>query len=132
VQRDLRATTATRQAAHRSDSTPTAMLSSMSTIGRSEVKRCAWCGNQFASRGDGHIYCDRTCQVRAHRQKARTPEPTPTHLFIPDTQVKPGVPTVHLSWIGQYIVDRFAGRPFDLTIVHAGDHYDLPSLSVLR
>lgn len=51
-----------------------------------------------------------------------------THVVIPDTQVKPGVPTEHLSWIGQYIVDKFAGRK-NVTIVHLGDHYDLPSLS---
>jgi len=47
-----------------------------------------------------------------------------THLFIPDTQVKPGVPLDHLDWVGQYIVDR---KPD--VIVHAGDHYDLPSMS---
>lgn len=47
-----------------------------------------------------------------------------SHLFIPDTQVKPGCPTAHLRWIGKYIVDR---RPD--VIVHIGDHWDLPSLS---
>ena len=47
-----------------------------------------------------------------------------THFMIPDTQVKPGVPLDHLSWIGQYIADK---RPD--VIVHIGDHYDLPSLS---
>lgn len=47
-----------------------------------------------------------------------------THFFIPDTQVKPGVPLDHLDWIGQYIVDR---KPD--VIIHAGDHYDLPSMS---
>jgi len=47
-----------------------------------------------------------------------------THLLIPDTQVKPGVPLDHLDWIGRYIVDR---QPD--VIVHIGDHYDLPSLS---
>lgn len=50
------------------------------------------------------------------------------HLVIPDTQVKPGVPTDHLSWIGRYIVDHFAGEP-NVTIVHIGDHADMPSLS---
>lgn len=50
-----------------------------------------------------------------------------THLVIGDTQVKPGVPTDHLSWIGQYIVDQFAGQ--ELQIVHVGDHWDMPSLS---
>jgi hypothetical protein len=47
-----------------------------------------------------------------------------THLVIPDTQVKPGVPTDHLRWIGAYILDR---RPD--VVVHLGDHWDMPSLS---
>lgn len=46
------------------------------------------------------------------------------HLIIPDTQVKPGVPLDHLSWIGQYIVDL---KPD--VIIHLGDHYDMESLS---
>ena len=46
------------------------------------------------------------------------------HLVIPDTQAKPGVPTDHLRWIGQYVVDR---RPD--VVVHLGDHWDMPSLS---
>lgn len=53
---------------------------------------------------------------------------TATHIVIPDTQVKPGVPTEHLSWIGQYIVDHLAGRP-NVKIIHLGDHADMPSLS---
>ena len=48
-------------------------------------------------------------------------------MVIGDTQVRPGVPTKHLSWIGQYIVDHFAGQ--DIQIVHVGDHWDMPSLS---
>lgn len=47
-----------------------------------------------------------------------------THLVIPDTQVKPGVPIDHLKWIGLYILDR---RPD--VVVHLGDHWDMPSLS---
>jgi len=47
------------------------------------------------------------------------------HLMIPDTQVKPDVPTEHLEWIGQYVVDK---RPD--VVVHIGDHADMPSLSV--
>ena len=50
------------------------------------------------------------------------------HCVLPDTQVKPGVPTDHLRWIGQYLVDQFAGRP-DVKVIHLGDHWDLPSLS---
>lgn len=47
-----------------------------------------------------------------------------THFVIPDTQIKPGVPTDHLRWIGRYILDR---RPD--VVIHLGDHWDLPSLS---
>lgn len=47
-----------------------------------------------------------------------------THLVIPDTQVKPGVPTDNLRWIGRYIVDK---KPD--VVVHLGDHWDMPSLS---
>lgn len=50
------------------------------------------------------------------------------HIVIPDTQVKPDVPTDHLRWIGQYIVDHFAGRK-NVKIIHLGDHADMPSLS---
>ena len=50
------------------------------------------------------------------------------HVTIPDTQVKPGVPTDHLRWIGQYLVDQFAGRP-NVKVIHLGDHWDMPSLS---
>ena len=49
---------------------------------------------------------------------------TRTHLVIPDTQARPGVPMDHLGWIGQYILDR---KP-DL-VIHLGDHADMPSLS---
>lgn len=45
-------------------------------------------------------------------------------MVIPDTQVKPGVPTEHLLWAGKYAV---ATKPD--VIVHIGDHWDLPSLS---
>lgn len=48
----------------------------------------------------------------------------PSHLFVPDTQVKPGVPTDHLRWAGMYALER---RPD--VIIHAGDHWDFPSLS---
>jgi len=51
-----------------------------------------------------------------------------THIVIPDTQCKPGVPTAHLGWIGRYIFDQFNGKP-NVTVVHLGDHWDMPSLS---
>lgn len=46
------------------------------------------------------------------------------HLVIPDTQVKPGVPTSHFRAIGRYIV---AKQPE--VVIHLGDHWDMPSLS---
>jgi hypothetical protein len=52
-------------------------------------------------------------------------EPPPRrHLFIPDTQIRPGVPTDHIDWIGQAIVDYAP----DVVIV-AGDWWDFPSLN---
>lgn len=46
------------------------------------------------------------------------------HFFIPDTQVKPGISTDYLEWCGHYIVNR---KPD--VIIHAGDHFDMESLS---
>lgn len=47
-----------------------------------------------------------------------------THLVIPDTQVKPGVPTDHLRWAGMYAAKKKPDH-----IIHLGDHWDMPSLS---
>jgi hypothetical protein len=47
------------------------------------------------------------------------------HMVIPDTQVKPHGTVEHLTWAGQYAVDK---KPD--VIVHLGDHWDMPSLSV--
>ena len=47
-----------------------------------------------------------------------------THLVIPDTQVKPGNSVEFLTHIGKYIVEK---QPD--TIIHLGDHADMPSLS---
>lgn len=49
---------------------------------------------------------------------------TRTHIFIPDTQCRPGVPMDHLGWAGRYILER---KPD--VVVHAGDHWDMESLS---
>lgn len=46
------------------------------------------------------------------------------HLVIPDTQMKPGISTEYLRWIGEYICDK---RPD--VVIHLGDHADMPSLS---
>ena len=47
------------------------------------------------------------------------------HLVIPDTQCKPGFPTEHLEWVGKYAAEK---KPD--VIVHLGDHWDMPSLSI--
>ena len=47
------------------------------------------------------------------------------HLVIPDTQCKPGNSFDHLEWAGKYAVKT---KPD--VIVHLGDHWDMPSLSV--
>lgn len=46
------------------------------------------------------------------------------HLVIPDCQVKDGVDTRHLHWVGRYIVDK---QPD--VVVCIGDFADMPSLS---
>jgi len=46
------------------------------------------------------------------------------HIYIPDCQVKPGVPTDHLEALGNYI----AAKKPDV-IICAGDFADMPSLS---
>jgi len=49
---------------------------------------------------------------------------TREHIFIPDPQCTPGVPLDHLTALGNYIVEK---RPD--VIIHAGDHWDMHSLS---
>lgn len=51
-------------------------------------------------------------------------KPNKKHAFIPDTQLKEGVPTDHIQAAGNYIAEK---RPD--TIVVIGDWWDLPSLS---
>lgn len=46
------------------------------------------------------------------------------HLVIPDCQVKPGVDTDHLEWIGNYIVEK---KPD--VLVNLGDFADIDSLN---
>jgi len=48
------------------------------------------------------------------------------HFVIPDTQVREGVPTDHMTWIGKYVAEK--ASPGDV-LVHLGDHWDFPSLS---
>lgn len=68
-------------------------------------------------------------RAKADPSLRRSPiDDLPTHIMIPDTQAKAGVPTAHLSWIGRYIVDHFAGRK-NIKLIHIGDHADMPALS---
>jgi len=46
------------------------------------------------------------------------------HLIIPDTQVRPGVPTHHIDWAAAAIVEYLPD-----VIIHLGDHWDMPSLN---
>lgn len=45
-------------------------------------------------------------------------------FIIPDTQVRPGVPTDHFDWLGQAIADYKPDQ-----IIHLGDHWDFSSIS---
>jgi hypothetical protein len=47
------------------------------------------------------------------------------HMVIPDVQAKSGVPLEHLTWIGNYAVEK---KPD--VIVQIGDFADMPSLSM--
>lgn len=49
---------------------------------------------------------------------------TRKHLVIPDCQVRPGVPTQHLGWIGNYIAEK---KPD--VVVCLGDFADMVSLN---
>lgn len=46
------------------------------------------------------------------------------HFVIADTQIRPGVPTDFIDWVGQALVDY---KPD--VIVHLGDHWDFQSLN---
>lgn len=46
------------------------------------------------------------------------------HFILPDTQVRPGVPTDHMEWVGKAIKEY---QPD--VLVHLGDHWDFSSVS---
>lgn len=48
-----------------------------------------------------------------------------SHLFIPDTQIHPGVPLDHIHALANYVVEKKPNR-----IIMIGDWWDMPSLSV--
>lgn len=49
----------------------------------------------------------------------------PTIMVIPDTQAKEGVPDDHMEWAGKWAAEKKPDY-----IIHIGDHWDMPSLSV--
>ena len=63
-----------------------------------------------------------TVAIRIRKHRGRR------HLIIPDTQIRPGVPTKHLEWIAAWALKHHESYPFDL-IIQLGDWYDMPSLS---
>lgn len=93
------------------------------------IRDCEHCGAAFRAARSNQRFCSRKCQVAALRAQERpaTFDAGPIHVVIPDTQVKPGVPNDHMEWIGAYISEKFEGR--HVTVVHLGDHWDMPSLS---
>jgi hypothetical protein len=52
---------------------------------------------------------------------------TSTHIFVPDTQIEPGRPTIHVEWIGQFIHDEYANA--EPTVIVGGDWWNMGSLS---
>lgn len=90
-------------------------------------RRCKACKRTFSDMGEVPSKPGPVGQPR--RGNGLKPPPQKiggrTHFVIPDTQVKPGGPTDHFAWIGQYIVDRNPD-----VVVHLGDHWDMPSLSM--
>jgi hypothetical protein len=46
------------------------------------------------------------------------------HLIIPDTQIRPGVPTEHIDWAARAIVEYLPD-----VVIHLGDHWDFASLN---
>jgi len=47
-----------------------------------------------------------------------------SHLFIPDTQIRPGVKLDHLEWANRFIRERKPDK-----VILAGDWWDMPSVS---
>lgn len=54
----------------------------------------------------------------------RTPRTKNEHIWIPDTQIRPGVPVNHIYAAANYIAERQPG-----TVIIGGDWWDMPSLN---
>lgn len=62
---------------------------------------------------------------RKKRKKSAEP---PTHIVIGDLQVKPGVDTRNIDWIGSFIHDEFS-EDENVKVIQVGDFGDFHSLS---
>ena len=90
---------------------------------------CDNCGILFLPKSDKNRFHSRKCQLQSRNSKSKK-NTNSIHFVIPDTQCAPGTPIVHLKWIGQYIYDKsLAWADSNITVVHLGDHWDMPSLS---
>lgn len=96
---------------------------------------CPKChSHDFVKNGAGRIKC-RGCGKSSNSdelsEKAMgiklkpAPKAGRVHFMIPDTQIRKGVPTDHVSWIAEYIREK---RPD--VVVQIGDWWDMPSLSM--
>lgn len=91
---------------------------------------CKRCGTSRKATNGACLQCKRAKD--RNRARATRPRSTPAkergckHVWIPDLQIKPGVPLNHLHWIGMYIADKLSEGD---KVILAGDVYDLPSLS---
>lgn len=62
--------------------------------------------------------------INTPRRKWNDGRTRPEHLWIPDTQVRAGVPIEHIRWAAQYAIDK---RPD--VILTGNDWWDFPSLN---
>lgn len=100
-----------------------------------EQRNCENCGNPFDG-SESKRFCSRNCQVKAYRsselvapeiESGDWKQSIRTHIFVPDTQVEPGRPTIHIEWIGQFIHDEYADS--NVEIIVGGDWWNMGSLS---
>lgn len=61
------------------------------------------------------------------KKRAKSSEPR-THIIVGDTQIKEGVDTRHLDWVGSFIADEFTDHE-NVQVWVLGDWWDMPSLS---
>lgn len=54
-------------------------------------------------------------------------KPLPVHVVIPDTQLGPGRPALHLEWIGEWCHERYHDKK--IRRIMLGDWYNMGSLS---